>query len=128
MTVWPSREIVLAIHDEQLAEHGGATGLRDVGLLDSALARPLTRASYGDPDMAELGALYAPGIVRNHSFFDGNKRTGYVMLETLLELNGTTFPVSDADAVITMLKLAAGNTSDEEFIAWVRSNTQVPTR
>ena len=96
MTVWLSLKIVLAIHDEQLAEHGGATGLRDAGLLESALARPLNHASYADPEVAELAALYALGIVRNHPFVDGNKRTGYVARETFLELNGALFPVSDA--------------------------------
>jgi death-on-curing protein len=125
VTVWLSRQIVLAIHDEQLAEHGGAGGVRDVGLLESALARPLNHASYGDPDIAELAALYALGIVRNHPFVDGNKRTGYVMLEAFLELNGARFPVADADAVIAMLKLAAGDMADDEFIAWVRANVCV---
>ncbi|HME27046.1 MAG TPA: type II toxin-antitoxin system death-on-curing family toxin [Acetobacteraceae bacterium] len=126
MTVWLSQQIVLAIHDEQLAEHGGAAGVRDAGLLDSALARPLNRVAYGGPDIAELAALYALGIVRNHPFVDGNKRTGYVMLETFLELNGVLFPASDADAVIAMLKLAAGDISDEEFTDWVRANLHVP--
>jgi death-on-curing protein len=126
VTVWLSRQIVLAIHDEQLAEHGGAGGVRDAGLLESALARPLNHASYGDPDTAELAALYALGIVRNHPFVDGNKRTGYVMLEAFLELNGARFPVADADAVIAMLKLAAGDMTDDEFIAWVRANVRVP--
>ena len=126
MTVWLSQQIVLAIHDEQLAEHGGATGLRDAGLLESALARPLNRAGYGDPDSAELAALYALGIVRNHPFVDGNKRTGYVMLETFLELNGALFAASDADAAIAMLKLAAGDTTDEDFTDWVRANVRVP--
>lgn len=126
MTVWLSRHDVLAIHDEQLAEHGGAVGLRDEGLLESALARPLNRASYADPDIAELAALYTLEIVRNHPFVDGNKRTGYVMLEAFLVLNGALFTVSDADAVIGMLKLAAGDMSDEEFIAWVRSHVRLP--
>jgi death-on-curing protein len=126
VTVWLSLEIVLAIHDEQLAEHGGATGLRDAGLLESALARPLNHASYGEPDIAELAGLYSLGIVRNHPFVDGNKRTGYVALETFLELNGALFPVSDADAVIAILELAAGDTTDDEFIAWVRSNAVLP--
>jgi death-on-curing protein len=125
VTVWLSREIVLAIHDEQLAEHGGATGLRDAGLLESALARPLNHASYAEPDIAELAALYALGV-RNHPFVDGNKRTGYVALETFLELNGALFPVSDAEAVIAMLQLAASDTTDDEFIAWVRSHAVLP--
>jgi death-on-curing protein len=125
VTVWLSREIVLAIHDEQLAEHGGATGLRDAGLLESALARPLNHASYAEPDIAELAALYALGV-RNHPFVDGNKRTGYVALETFLELNGALFPVSDAEAVIAMLQFAASDTTDDEFIAWVRSHAVLP--
>jgi death-on-curing protein len=122
VTVWLSPRDVLAIHDEQLSEHGGAVGLRDAGLLESALARPMNHASYGEPDIAELAALYALGIVRNHPFIDGNKRTSYVMLETFLELNGAVFPVSDAEAVVTMLRLAAGELTDDEFIAWVRAN------
>ncbi len=126
MTIWLSQQIVLAIHDEQIAEHGGAVGVRDAGLLESALARPLNRAGYGDQDIAELAALYALGIIRNHPFVDGNKRTGYVMLETFLELNGAWFPVSDGDAVIETFKLAAGDTSDEAFTDWVRANTHVP--
>ena len=126
MTVWLSKQTVLAIHDEQLAEHGGAVGVRDEGLLESALARPLNRASYGKPDIAELAALYAVAIVQNHPFVDGNKRTAYVMLETFLELNGLQFPVNDTQAVIAMLSLAAGDTSDDEFIEWVRANTRIP--
>ncbi len=124
MTVWLSRQLILAIHDEQLAEHGGALGVRDDGLLDSALARPLNRAGYGDPDVAELAAVYA--IARNHPFLDGNKRTAYVALETFLALNGCAFPVSDADAVLVTLAMAAGEMDDEEFTAWVRANTQTP--
>jgi len=122
VTVWLSRALVLAVHDEQLAEHGGATGVRDEGLLESALARPLNRAGYGDPDIAELAAVYALGLIKNHPFVDGNKRTAYVALELFLRLNSLRFPVSDADAVITTLRLAAGDIAEGEFIAWVRSN------
>lgn len=124
MTVWLGRKLILAIHDEQLAQHGGALGVRDDGLLDSALARPLNRAGYGDPDVAELAAVYAIAIARNHPFLDGNKRTAYVALETFLALNGCAFPVSDADAVVATLAMAAGEMNDEEFTAWVRDNTQ----
>jgi death-on-curing protein len=123
--VWLSRQTILAVHDEQLAEHGGAVGVRDEGLLESALARPLNRASYGDPDMAELAALYAIAIARNHPFVDGNKRTAYVALESFLELNGCEFPVSDRNAVIATLGLASSAMSDDEFTAWVRNNTRV---
>jgi death-on-curing protein len=120
VTVWLSRELILAVHDEQLAEHGGSTGLRDPGLLDSALARPLNRAAYGEPDVAELAALYAMAIARNHPFVDGNKRTAYVALETFLALNGCVFAASDAEAVVMMLDMASGEAADEEFTAWVR--------
>lgn len=120
MTVWLSRELILAIHDEQLAEHGGASGVRDEGLLASALARPLNRA--GDPDIAELGAVYALGLIRNHPFVDGNKRTAYVALELFLRLNGLRFPVSDADAVIMTLQLAAGDIAEPTFVSWVQAN------
>jgi len=122
VTLWLARETVLAIHDEQLSEHGGAAGARDPGLLESALARPLNAASYGDPDLAELAALYALGIVRNHPFIDGNKRTAYVALETFIRVNGSLFPVSDAMAVVVMQDLAAGEMPDAEFIDWVREN------
>jgi death on curing protein len=120
MTVWLSRALVLAIHDEQLATHGGAIGIRDEGLLESTLARPLNRAGYGEPDSAELAALYAIAIARNHPFVDGNKRTAYVALETFLELNGCVFPVADAEAVVMTLAMAAGELSDDEFTTWVR--------
>ena len=115
VTVWLSRQLVLAIHDEQLAEHGGALGVRDAGLLDSALARPLNRAGYGQPDTAELAALYAIAIALNHPFLDGNKRTAYVTLETFLALNGCRFAASDADAVVMTLAMAAGEVDGEGF-------------
>jgi len=124
MTVWLSRELILAIHDEQITAHGGAAGVRDPGLLDSALARPLNRAGYGDPDIGELAAVYAMALIANHPFIDGNKRTGYVALEVFLALNGLRFPVTDADAVITTLRMAAGDIADDAFIAWVRGHAE----
>jgi len=126
VTVWLSRELILAIHDEQLAEHGGLPGLREPGLLDSALARPLNRAGYGEPDVAELAAVYALGIARNHPFIDGNKRTAFVALELFLRLNGCFFTVGDAEAVVMMLAMASGELPDGEFIVWVRLNTSGP--
>lgn len=123
MTVWLSPQLILAIHDEQLAEHGGSTGLRDAGLLDSALARPLNRASYGEPDIAELASVYALGIAKNHPFIDGNKRTAFVALEVFLRLNGCRFAVGDAEAVVMTLAMAAGELPDDEFTAWVRMHT-----
>jgi death-on-curing protein len=128
VTVWLSRQLILAIHDEQLAEHGGALGSRDDGLLDSALARPLNRAGYGEPDTAELAALYGIAIARNHPFLDGNKRTAYVALETFLALNGGRFPVSDAQAVVMTLAMASGEIDDAEFSDWVRGSVVVGGR
>lgn len=125
MTVWLSRQLILAVHDEQLAEHGGAAGVRDEGLLESALARPLNHAGYGDPDIAELAAIYAIAIARNHPFIDGNKRTAYVALESFLVINGCSFPVSDAEAVVAMLAMAAGDMPDAEFTEWVRSHVRI---
>jgi death-on-curing protein len=127
VTIWLTRDVILAIHDEQLAEHGGSTGLRDAGLLDSALARPLNRAGYGEPDIAELAAVYALGIVQNHPFLDGNKRTAFVALELFLRLNGWVFIVGDAEAVVMVLALAAGELPDDEFTAWVRLHTKEPS-
>ncbi len=120
MTVWLDRRLIEAIHLEQLREHGGAAGLRDEGLLESALARPLNLAAYGEPDVAELAACYAIAIARNHPFIDGNKRTAYVALETFLALDGFAFTASDEDSTLTTLSMVAGDLSDTEFIAWVR--------
>jgi death on curing protein len=122
VTVWLSRDLILAVHDEQLKEHGGATGLRDAGMLESALARPLNRAASGKPDLADFAALYALGIVRNRPFVDGNKRTAYVALESFPALNGVRFRASDADAVVMMLRMADHDVDDEAFAAWIRAN------
>jgi death-on-curing protein len=126
VTVWLSRQLIIAIHDEQLAEHGGAPGMREEGLLESALARPLNRAGYDDPDIAELAATYAIGIVRNHPFVDGNKRTGFAALFMFLGLNGAEFEPPEVDATMAMLRLAAGEMTDAEFAAWVRSHVRAP--
>jgi death-on-curing protein len=123
VTVWLSAGLILAIHDEQLAEHGGSTGLRDAGVLDSALARQLNRAGYGEPDIGELAAVYALEIARNHPFVDGNKRTAFVALELFLRLNGGVFTVGDAEAVVMTLAMAAGELPDDEFTSWVRLHT-----
>ena len=122
MTVWLTRALLLAVHDEQIAEHGGASGIRDMGLLESAIARPLNHASHGRVDLAELGALYALAIVRNHPFVDGNKRMAFVALETFLVLNGLELTAGDAEATVMMLDMAAGTVSDDTFIAWVRTS------
>ncbi len=120
--VWLLRSVVEAIHDEQLAEHGGGDGLRDAGLLDSALARPRNLAAYGDPDVAALAAAYGYGIARNHAFVDGNKRTAFVAVELFLELNGHALQADDAACVIAMEGVADGSMDEQAFVAWIRSH------
>ena len=122
--VWLRRDVILAVHDEQLAEHGGAHGLRDGGLLDSALARPQHLLSYGDPDVSELAAAYGWGIARNHPFVDGNKRTALVAAELFLVLNGYELLADNADCVVTMLSVAAGEMAEDDFAAWIRGHIQ----
>ncbi|MGE0332419.1 MAG: type II toxin-antitoxin system death-on-curing family toxin [Ramlibacter sp.] len=107
--VWLHPEVVLAVHEAQLAEHGGGTGIRDKGLLESALTRAGNLATYGKPDAADLAAAYGYAISRNHAFIDGNKRTGFVAAELFLRLNGHELQASDADCVLTMLAVAAGD-------------------
>ena len=124
MTVWLTRRIVLDIHDEQLREHGGATGVRDEGLLESALARPLNLAAYGEPDTAELAACYAVAIARNHPFIDGNKRAAFMAMVLFLALNGLELEAPMVEATVTMLQMAAGDMLEDEFTAWVRAHAQ----
>jgi death-on-curing protein len=118
--VWVESDIVLAIHEEQLAEHGGADGVRDMGLLESALARPQNLLAYGSPDLADLAAAYAAGIARNHPFVDGNKRTAWVVAETFVELNGAEIAADDASAYEAMLGLAEGRIDEKALAAWMR--------
>ena len=120
MINWLTRDLLLAIHDEQIAEHGGAPCIRDHALLESALARPRNHAGYGAADVASLGALYALAIARNHPFVDGNKRAAFVALETFLILNGFELLASDAEATVMMMEMSAGEITDAAFIAWVK--------
>ncbi len=120
--VWIAHEVILAVHEEQLAEHGGGLGIRDAGLLDSALARPSNLALYGHPTVEDLAASYAFGLARNHPFIDGNKRTAFVAMELFLALNGQALAADDADCVLTFLKLAAGDLSEEALASWIRSH------
>lgn len=120
---WLHPDVVLAVHEAQLAEHGGGAGIRDKGLLESALARPVNLAAYGQPDAAALAAAYGYGISRNHAFIDGNKRTGYVAMELFLHLNGHALQASDADCVLTMLSVSSGDISEDAFAAWIRAHT-----
>ncbi|MBT9441106.1 MAG: type II toxin-antitoxin system death-on-curing family toxin [Acidovorax sp.] len=122
--VWLNRAVIIAIHEVQLAEHGGGTGVRDAGLLDSALGKPQQLNNYGEPppDAAALAASYGYGISRNHPFIDGNKRTGYVAAELFLRLNGWRLNADDASCVVTMLAVAAGDITEEAFAAWLRAH------
>jgi death on curing protein len=118
---WIELRDVLAIHDRLLALHGGAAGLRDQGLLESALARPRQHHAYADtPDMVEMAALYTAGIVRNHPFVDGNKRAGFVAGVLFLELNGFKFTASEEDANQAVLALAASTLDETGYTAWLR--------
>jgi death-on-curing protein len=120
--VWLEPAVLRAVHDEQLAEHGGPGGTRDEGMLESALARPRHLAAHGRPDAAALAAAYGHGIAHNLPFLDGNERTAFVAVELFLELNGWTLTAADADCVLTVLQLAAGAMSEEAFAAWVRAH------
>lgn len=119
---WLSRKIIVAIHDEQLAIHGGASGLRDEDMLESALDRPKNKWSYESAGLAELAAAYAFAIARNHPFVDGNKRTSLLALYTFLGVNGVDFDVPEAEAAAMILSLAAGEVAEEGLIRWIREN------
>ncbi len=123
--IWILESIVHAIHDEQIAEHGGLTGTRDVSLLQSALARPHNLFSYKKkPDIADLAASYGYGIASNHPFNDGNKRTAFVVMELFLELNGFKLVADDTSCVLTMLDVAAGKILEQDFAVWIRENIE----
>ena len=121
--VWIDPRVLLAVHEEQLAEHGGAAGTRDLGLFESALARPRNLALYGAPDAADLAAAYGCGIARNHPFIDGNKRTAFVAVELFLALNGRELQADDGACVLTMLAVASGTLDEPAFAAWLRTHT-----
>lgn len=121
--VWIEIDVVLAIHDEQLAEHGGQPGVRDPNLLESALGRPRNQFAYGEPSVTRLAASHAFGISRNHPFLDGNKRTSLVVAELVLGMNGCTLTASDAQCVTTFLQLAAGDLTEDELADWVGANS-----
>lgn len=120
--VWIDIEVALVAHEEQLAEHGGAAGIRDRSMLESALARPHNPIAYGEPDVADLTASYAFGIAQNHPFVDGNKRTALVVSETFLMLNGCTLTATDAEVVVAFIALAAGELSVDELADWFRGH------
>jgi death-on-curing protein len=122
--VWLRLEAILAAHDEQLAEHGGGAGIRDLGLLESALARPLNLHAYGEPSLATLAAAYAFGIAKNHPFVDGNKRTALVAAELFLGVNGYDLIADDVEVVKVFLALAAGEINEQELAAWIDRNSR----
>ena len=123
---WLSRQAIEIIHDEQLVEHGGAGGIRDAGLLESALARPRNLFAYGEADICALAAAYAAGIVRNHPFVDGNKRTGFLAAYSFLAVNGLELDAPEAEAVVMTLGLASGEMPEQGFAAWLRDRTHPP--
>ena len=122
--IWIKPEAVSAIHDRQLAEHGGPPGTRHAGALESALARPLNRAAYGAPDAAALAAAYAFGIARNHPFVDGNKRTAWMLARLFLAANGVSIRFGKQDATCTVMALAAGDLSEDELAQWFRERVE----
>jgi len=117
---WLDRRLLVLLHDESLAMHGGASGLRDEGLLESALARPLNLAAYGQPDLAALTASYAADLAQNHPFVDGNKRVAFLSVGLFLGLNGYRLTASQAEATVAMFGLAAGEIDETTFAAWLR--------
>jgi death-on-curing protein len=121
---WIRLHEATAIHAEQIAEHGGLEGIRDQGLLESALARAENLAAYGKPDVCDLAAAYAFGLARNHPFADGNKRTAFVVSVTFLILNGRDLTATEVDVVTTILKLAAGELPEAELADWFRANSR----
>jgi death-on-curing protein len=123
--IWLGEREALAIHERSLVQHGGAPGMRDAGLLASALARPQHRAAYGEAvDVAELAAAYTAGLLQNHPFVDGNKRTGFVIGVLFLELNGARFVASEADATQAVLGLAAGTLDEAGYARFLRENSR----
>ena len=127
MIIWIERPLALAIHERQLAEHGGGIGVRDESLLESALARPQQLHAYGDPppDLVALAASLAFGLARNHPFVDGNKRTAHVCYRVFLALNGADITASDEQKYVAMLSLAEGSQSEAEFAAWLREHIKL---
>jgi death-on-curing protein len=119
---WVSKAVVLALHEEQLAEHGGSPGLRDEGLLESALGKPQHLLSYAQPDLADLAAAYAVGLAKNHAFVDGNKRVSNVVTLTFLLLNGADLKTDDTEQVRVWLAIADGTMSEERVANWIREH------
>ena len=122
---WVLREVVFAAHDQSLAQFGGAAGLRDEAMLNSALGKPLNLLAYGKPSVFDLAASYGHAIVKNHPFVDGNKRTGFIVAVVFLELNGYVFAAGEVDAALQTLALAAGEVSEAEYAHWLKVNSRL---
>jgi death on curing protein len=122
--VWVLRETVLTLHEQSLAGFGGAAGIRDEGLLDSALGKPENLFAYGKPTLFDLAASYGFGLVKNHPFIDGNKRVGFIVAVLFLELNGYHFQATEVEAAVYTLALAASEMSEKQFAAWLRANSR----
>ena len=120
---WLSKNVILAVHDEQIAENGGGAGIRDLGLLASAMARPLHLYSYESPTIVELAAAYAVGIIRDHPFVDGNKRTGFLAAYIFLAMHELKLSAPETEVVRVVLDLAQGNMAEKEFCIWLGNNT-----
>ena len=121
--VWLDNAVLMAVHDEQLAENGGIAGVRDEGMFISAMQRAQNLAAYGVPDFAELAAAYGVDLAKNHPFLDGNKRTALVATELFLLLNGYQLGATDTDCILTMLGVAAGELDEAAFATWIRSHS-----
>ena len=122
--VWVRRDVVVAFHDRLLAEHGGSAGIRDEGLLDSALGKPQNLFAYGKPSLFDLAASYGFGLVKNHPFIDGNKRIGFATASLFLDLNGYRFAATEVDVVLRTLALAAGEMSETDYAEWLKANSK----
>jgi death on curing protein len=122
--IWVLREVVLLAHEQSLAAFGGSAGIRDEGLLDSALGKPQNLFACGKPTLFSLAASYALGLVKNHPFIDGNKRAGFVVAVLFLELNGYTFQATEVDAALRTLALAAGEMSEAAYAQWLKANSK----
>jgi len=120
--VWLDAAVLRAVHNEQLADHGGLAGVRDEDLLESAIARPRQVAAYGEPDVADLAGACGWGLARNHPFADGNQRTAFVAAELFLDRNGRALEADDVACVLTMLAVATGELSEPDFAAWIRKH------
>ncbi len=121
---WVNRQVLLLLHDESLAEHGGAPGLRNEGLFDSALARPLNLALYENPDLASLAASYGVGLAKNHPFVDGNKRAAFLAVGMFLAINGFRLTATQVEATLTVMDVASGAMDEAAFAQWIREHIQ----